>query len=76
MSKDWIILLTISLFTSFVWVGFETYQTMTDLKFAEIESEEVEPIDPTLDQKALEIVRSIGTSQIQEATSSSQFRVR
>ncbi len=77
MSKDWIILLTFSLFTSFIWVGFEVYQTMTDLEFAEIKEEEIEPINPTLDQEALELIRSAGKNQNYEnyeSTSSSQFQ--
>ncbi len=74
MNKDWIILLAISLFTSFVWVGFEIYQAATKIDTITIEEEKVEPIDPTLDSEALEILRSGGKNESNEATSSPDFR--
>ncbi len=63
MNKDWIALLTLSLITSFAWIGFEVYRAATQPAIPQIEEKYVRPLDPTLDQTALEIIRATQEEQ-------------
>ena len=58
MSKDWIILLVLSLITSFAWIGFEIHRAATQPAIPEVKTGVIEPLDPTLNQKVLNMLRS------------------
>lgn len=58
MSKDLIIILILSLITTFAWIGFEAHRAATKTAIPEVKTEYLEPLEPTLEQEALEIIRS------------------
>ena len=58
MSKDWIVLLVLSLITSFAWIGFEIHRAATRTTIPEVKPGAIEPLDPKLDQKVLNLLRS------------------
>ena len=59
MSKDWIVLLILSLITTLLWTGFEIHRAYTTTTIPEVLEEQMKPINPQLNQEALKMLRSL-----------------
>jgi len=59
MSKEWVTLLIIALITVFTWIGYEVHRIQTTTTITTVLEEQLEPLNPELDQEALLILRSL-----------------
>jgi len=60
ITKDWILILICSLITVLSWVGFEIYRVWNTPTVTPLLEEQMKPLNPELDQRAIEILREAG----------------
>lgn len=68
ITRDWIILLSLTLVTIAAWIGFEVYRIWHTPTFTPVLEEQMRTLNPALDQEALKILRSSSGETPAEST--------
>lgn len=68
ITRDWIILLSLTLVTIAAWIGFEVYRIWHTPTFTTVLEEQMRALDPKIDQEALKILRSASGEPATEST--------
>lgn len=67
-SKDLLILAILTTITVFTWIGFDVYRALLKTQIPQVLQEQMAPLDPKLDTKAIENLSQKTLFQKEEAT--------
>lgn len=73
-SKDLLILAILTTITVFTWIGFDVYHAWTKTQIPQVLQEQMVPLDPKLDTKALENLSQKTLFQKEETTKSGEVK--